>query len=46
MDTNNLNSVSKKNEFAFCALMFFAPLIKSNIKTNDLLSKEDKIFIN
>ena len=46
MDTNNLNSTSKKNEFAFCALMFFAPLIKSNIKTNDLLSNEDKIFIN
>jgi len=46
MDTNNLNSVNKKNEFAFCALMFFAPLIKSNIKTNDLLSNEDKIFIN
>ena len=46
MDTNQTNSISKKNEFAFSAIMFFAPLIKNNLKTNESLSTEDKIFIN
>ena len=46
METNIKNSINKKNEFAFCAIMFFAPLIKNNIKTNESLSKEDKAFIN
>ena len=47
METNNMNnSINKKNEFAFSAIMFFAPLIKSNLKTNGYLSDEDKIFIN
>ena len=46
MDTKNTNSINKKNEFAFCAIMFFAPLIKNNLKTNESLSNEDKSFIN
>lgn len=47
METNNMNnSINKKNEFAFCAIMFFAPLIKNNLKTNESLSNEDKSFIN
>ena len=45
METNNINSINKKNEFAFCAIMFFAPLIKNNLKTNKYLSDEDKIFV-
>ena len=40
------NSLSKKNEFAFCATMFFAPLIKKNLKTDKSLSDKDKVFIN
>lgn len=39
------NSIDKKTEFAFSAIMFFAPLIKKNIKTNQKLSQEDKLFI-
>jgi hypothetical protein len=46
METKNQNSLSKKNEFAFCANMFFAPLIKNNLKTDKSLSEEDKHFIN
>lgn len=46
MNTKNTNSINKKNEFAFCAIMFFAPLIKNNLKTNWSLSNEDKSFIN
>lgn len=46
MDTNiKNNSTNKKNEFAFSAIMFFAPLIKNNIKNNDNLSQEDREFI-
>ena len=45
MNTKNTNSINKKNEFAFCAIMFFAPLIKNNLKTNWSLSNEDKSFI-
>ena len=46
METNVNNSVNKKTEFAFSAMMFFAPLIKSNIRTNSNLSDEDKVFVN
>lgn len=46
METKTQNSLSKKNEFAFCANMFFAPLIKNNLKTDKSLSEEDKHFIN
>lgn len=46
MDTNKNNSTNKKNEFAFSAIMFFAPLIKNSIKNNNSLSNEDKIFVN
>lgn len=47
METNNVsNSINKKTEFAFSAIMFFAPLIKANLKSNNKLSKEDKIFVN
>ena len=46
MEPNKTNSINRRNEFAFCATMFFAPLIKNNLKTNDTLSSEDKIFIN
>ena len=42
----NWNSTNKRNEFAFSAIMFFAPLIKNNIKINKHLSDEDKSFIN
>lgn len=46
MDTNiKNNSTNKKNEFAFSAIMFFAPLIKNNIKNNNNLSQEDREFI-
>ena len=45
METKKTNSINKKNEFAFCAVMFFAPLIKNNLKTNSYLSDEDKSFI-
>lgn len=46
METKKTNSINKKNEFAFCAIMFFAPLIKNNIKSNESLTNEDKMFIN
>lgn len=46
METKTKNSLNKKNEFAFCATMFFAPLIKNNLKTDKNLSDEDKSFIN
>lgn len=46
METKINNSSNKKTEFAFSAMMFFAPLIKHNIKTNNNLSLEDKSFIN
>ena len=42
----NNNSIDKKTEFAFSAIMFFAPLIKRNIKINQKLSQDDKVFIN
>jgi hypothetical protein len=46
METKINNNTNKKNEFAFSAIMFFAPLIKNNIKKDDNLSQEDKSFIN
>ena len=46
METKNTNSINKKTEYAFSAIMFFAPLIKKNIKTKKNLTKEDKTFIN
>lgn len=46
METKINNNINKKNEFAFSAIMFFAPLIKNNIKKDDNLSQEDKSFIN
>lgn len=46
METNNTNSTNQRNEFAFSAIMFFAPFIKNNLKTNKSLSDEDKIFVN
>lgn len=46
METKINNNSNKKTEFAFSAMMFFAPLIKHNIKTNNNLSLEDKSFIN
>lgn len=39
------NSIDKKTEYVFSAIMFFAPLIKRNIKENQKLSQDDKIFI-
>lgn len=46
METKVNNSIDKKTEFAFSAIMFFAPLIKRNIKENQSLLQDDKIFIN
>lgn len=41
----NKNSLNKKNEFAFSAIMFFAPLVKNNLKTTPSLSDQDISFI-
>ncbi len=45
-NTNRNSNTNRKLEFAFSAIMFFAPLIKNDIKNNNYLSNEDKIFIN
>lgn len=45
MNTKVTNSINRKTEFAFSAIMFFAPLIKNNIKNNQKLTQEEKIFI-
>ncbi len=41
----NNNNLNKKIEFALSAIMFFAPLIKNNIKNDNKLTYEEKSFI-
>jgi len=42
---NNIEN-NKKIWYALSALMFFAPLIKYNLKSDDSISQWDKVFIN
>lgn len=45
MEWNKLNSKNNKIELSLSALMFFSPLIKSNLKDRNDISNEDKNFI-
>ena len=47
MDQKKLNTwINNKIELSLCAIMFFAPLIKSHINKNNNITNEEKSFIN
>lgn len=45
MEQKNNYSIERKTEFAFCAMMFFAPLVKKNVRESKVLSQEEKKFV-